>query len=1011
MKKLFQVGISILAVWLIPFSGSSQSSNWEPPKLIESMIGFGNSWQEPDYATFSDDKYAFVGVPGTYSVPLKATVFGFSVPTGSYITGVEVSIEKSCYYGNVLDYYVQLVVNDAPVGNNLAKSTTWPGTDQEILYGGSSNLWGITTLTPAVVNSDLFGVAISCIYNGMLDEVAQIDAIRMKVYYSSTAPQYGVSINSDGSSPDPCAILELKSTSQALLLPRMTPAQRDAILSPKAGLFLFTDDSQSSNKRPYYYNGTSWNAVGSGNGTVTEIATGTGLTGGPISGSGTIKMADMTAYTVKGRATGTAGAPADIAVSLNSVLGRFTGNIVSIGIGDASNQVAAGDHSHADMITGSGITGKVAVFNGTNSIDDYTNLHYNTSTSSLGIGTASPDYKLDVSGVIRSGDVGVAGAIRLNAGATGSAETVIKASGSTTAEYSLTLPPGPGSSGQFLSTDGAGVLSWKNAATTAWGLSGNDISSTNVFGTTGTGDTLKIITQNIERMRIRPGGSAGGGAVVIGTDSKIDTASLLVYGGKNSVNFWEYKSRVCGYFKGDGQGALQNEPTGSFDRALVATVPYLATNYNFRKAFTAAVVDEAANPDNYLVSGSMGTDDGNWADRLFIGVQGVVKTDYNFTTVSPTPVKPVKVYGAIITNTNTSLEATTKNSWGLYVDAIRSTFKGNVGIESNYPDSKLRIQGTSPTDLGFPIWGSVGETNETGVYIDNTSAVNPGGARVITGESATKWSTQLSGTQPAWITGWHSTLLNSSNSIFSAASLASVQYTGGSPGSTILYGSAGYIGTAALGSLSITRSIAVSGQNARTSDGNAFGLYVTGPRHYLDMKVGIGTTAPQHDLSVVPASTYTSQIHVSNATYPNAGGYISSGGPNQIVISGGMSRNSSNQWIAKDENAAEIGFWEGKINFYTNANLDITPGIGNPFEPTRRMVIDTKGDVGVGLENPTSRIDVEGTTGYNQLRLRNSFTPTNTADTRGNVGDIAWDNNYIYVKTGAGWKRSGLSTW
>ena len=98
-----------------------------------------------------------------------------------------------------------------------------------------------------------------------------------------------------------------------------------------------------------------------------------------------------------------------------------------------------------------------------------------------------------------------------------------------------------------------------------------------------------------------------------------------------------------------------------------------------------------------------------------------------------------------------------------------------------------------------------------------------------------------------------------------------------------------------------------------------------------------------------------------------------------------MSRNSSNQWIAKDENAAEIGFWEGKINFYTNANLDITPGIGNPFEPTRRMVIDTKGDVGVGLENPTSRIDVEGTTGYNQLRLRNSFTPTNTADTRGNV--------------------------
>lgn len=37
-------------------------------------------------------------------------------------------------------------------------------------------------------------------------------------------------------------------------------------------------------------------------------------------------------------------------------------------------------------------------------------------------------------------------------------------------------------------------------------------------------------------------------------------------------------------------------------------------------------------------------------------------------------------------------------------------------------------------------------------------------------------------------------------------------------------------------------------------------------------------------------------------------------------------------------------------------------------------------------------------------------TPANTADAQGSTGDIAWDASFIYVKTGAGWKRSALST-
>ena len=47
-----------------------------------------------------------------------------------------------------------------------------------------------------------------------------------------------------------------------------------------------------------------------------------------------------------------------------------------------------------------------------------------------------------------------------------------------------------------------------------------------------------------------------------------------------------------------------------------------------------------------------------------------------------------------------------------------------------------------------------------------------------------------------------------------------------------------------------------------------------------------------------------------------------------------------------------------------------------------------------------------------KIRMRTSYTPTAANDAHGNVGDVAWDADYIYVKTGVNqWKRAALSTW
>jgi hypothetical protein len=72
-----------------------------------------------------------------------------------------------------------------------------------------------------------------------------------------------VAINTDNSAPDPSAMLDVKSTTKGLLAPRMTLAQRNAIVSPATGLVVFQTNSSPG---LYINSGTpaapSWNLVG-----------------------------------------------------------------------------------------------------------------------------------------------------------------------------------------------------------------------------------------------------------------------------------------------------------------------------------------------------------------------------------------------------------------------------------------------------------------------------------------------------------------------------------------------------------------------------------------------------------------------------------------------------------------------------------------------------------------------------------------------------------------------------
>ena len=63
--------------------------------------------------------------------------------------------------------------------------------------------------------------------------------------------------------PDASAQLDISSTTKGVLMPRLTAAQRAAIVAPANGLMVYQTDGTAGF---YYYNGAVWNVIGSGGG-------------------------------------------------------------------------------------------------------------------------------------------------------------------------------------------------------------------------------------------------------------------------------------------------------------------------------------------------------------------------------------------------------------------------------------------------------------------------------------------------------------------------------------------------------------------------------------------------------------------------------------------------------------------------------------------------------------------------------------------------------------------------
>lgn len=150
------------------------------------------TWSGTGNITSANGSYATVTLPFfdaadrvSRSHYLKATNFGFSLPTGSTVTGVYVGIKRMGGGAPIYDYSVRLIRGGTILGNDYASGAYWASANTYVYYGGSSDLWGVT-LTDSNVNSSSFGVALS-VTSASTDNTASVDHFQITIYYTVDA--------------------------------------------------------------------------------------------------------------------------------------------------------------------------------------------------------------------------------------------------------------------------------------------------------------------------------------------------------------------------------------------------------------------------------------------------------------------------------------------------------------------------------------------------------------------------------------------------------------------------------------------------------------------------------------------------------------------------------------------------------------------------------------------------------------------------------------------------------
>lgn len=164
-----------------PISGSGFSN--------EALAGSNQSWINVENASLSDNAAAYFNnlntAPNSYTDYIFINKFGFDVPPGALVDGIEVNVERSDPDQNTAEYSVKIVKYGLVMGDEKSNGDPFPASDGIKTYGGPTDLWG-EFWTDDMINDNGFGIAIAVQrINGSTGNTSgTIDDVTITIYYN-----------------------------------------------------------------------------------------------------------------------------------------------------------------------------------------------------------------------------------------------------------------------------------------------------------------------------------------------------------------------------------------------------------------------------------------------------------------------------------------------------------------------------------------------------------------------------------------------------------------------------------------------------------------------------------------------------------------------------------------------------------------------------------------------------------------------------------------------------------
>ncbi|HAI98559.1 TPA: hypothetical protein DCL30_03420 [Candidatus Peribacteria bacterium] len=605
------------------------------------------------------------------------------------------------------------------------------------------------------------------------------------------------------------------------------------------------------------------------------------------------------------------------------------------------------------------------------------------SNSNVGIGTTSPETKLEVIGtasgrelhaqdlLTSSGGLSVTGAASL--------QSTMRINGVT-----YTFPYGDGAaSGRVLATNAAGQLSWASVSNLVEGSLTQEIADNRYVNTSGdtmtgaltikktsgtaTGNTLVVDTQGLVY-------DATSKAVGVGTTSPTSSTKLDVVGGALRTDNWLFVDRTSGnlnsYLGMVTRGAASPSNYGNpLGNGATEITTYGTAGLAIGTYDKTSMVFGTNNAERMRImsGGSIGIGTTNPTTKL--EVNGAMSGHSLRMRDSVASSGSLSVDGTSYLNSNTIITGNQNTSGNISASGTLS-IAGATSLQST-----VRINGVTYT---FPYGdgtdsGKVLKTNGAGQLSWATDAGSVNGLNYDDGDK------RYVNTAGDTMTGALKVRANLSGSSLTVDRTADIFGNLAVSGTTLLDGNMG-IGVASSPETMLEVAGTMSGKSLQVTGTGAT------PILYTDQttgRVGIGTTSPANNLDIEYAGSTTNTNAAVRIGAPNGlnSAYLFMVGNRQtdgenIAALRGLSNVSGTE-----TEVADIEF--GKDGTGTDNGHMIKFETHNGTSRSVKMVIRGSGSVGIGTTSPETKLEVIGTMSGNLVHAQDRLTSSGTLSVTG----------------------------